>query len=130
MPLKKIKTFRTDREKAVDSYTQGLAQLPLDLPRQTVGARSSWHLYPVCVREGEALRNRVMGRLRQAGILANLHYLPVPKFQFYRRHTRQALTNCPLAEKFAQREISLPLFPAMGQPAVSRVVSTLRKALG
>ena len=128
--LKKIKTFQAAREKVVASYADGLAQLPLDLPRQTAGARSSWHLYPVCVQVGPARRDQVMGRIRRAGIMANLHYLSVPRFKFYQRNTGQVLASCPLAEKFAQREISLPLFPAMGQSAVRRVVSTLRKALG
>ena len=126
--LKKIKAFQTEREKIAACYTKQLRQVPLDLPRLTQGARSSWHLYPVCVQGGETLRNKVMGRLHRAGVMANLHYLPVPQFRFYRKRTRQKYMPCPQAEKFARTEISLPIFPAMQKQAIQRVVAALGKA--
>ena len=127
--LKKIKAFQKKREKLAALYTKWLSPLDLDLPRQTAGARSSWHLYPVCIRGNESLRNRLMGRLRRAGVLANLHYLSVPQFQFYQRNLRKTFLPCPLAEKFAQREISLPIYPMMRHNAALRAIRELRKAL-
>ena len=126
--LKKIKAFHTEREKIAACYTKHLRQVPLDLPRLTQGARSSWHLYPVCVRGGENLRNKVMSRLHRAGVMANLHYLPVPQFRFYRKRKGQKYMPCPQAEKFARTEISLPIFPAMQKQAIQRVVADLGKA--
>ena len=126
--LKKINAFQTEREKIAACYTKQLRQVPLDLPRLTQGARSSWHLYPVCVQGGETLRNKVMGRLHRAGVMANLHYLPVPQFRFYKERTRQKYMPCPQAEKFARTEISLPIFPAMQKQAIQRVVAALGKA--
>ena len=127
--LKKIKSFRAAREKIAAAYTNQLSQLPLDLPKLTRGARSSWHLYPVCVQGNEVTRNKVMGGLRREGILANLHYLSVPQFQFYKRSLRKTLLPCPLAEKFARTEISLPIFPDIQKQAIQRVVAVLEKAL-
>ena len=126
--LKKIKAFQTEREKIAACYTKQLRRVPLDLPRLTQGARSSWHLYTVCVQGGETLRNKVMGRLHRAGVMANLHYLPVPQFRFYKERTRQKYMPCPQAEKFARTEISLPIFPAMQKQAIQRVVAALGKA--
>lgn len=126
--LKKTKLFQRQRKNIAATYFQTLKSLPLDLPRQTSGAVSSWHLYPVCVTKS-SFRDKILGRLHQAGVMGNLHYISVPSLGYYRRKKRRFFP-CPQAKKFAQREISLPLFPAMGQPAVRRVVSTLRKALG
>ena len=126
--LKKIKVFHTAREKIVVCYTKQLRQVPMDLPRLTQGARSSWHLYPVCVQGGENLRNKVMSRLHCAGVMANLHYLPVPQFRFYRKRTGKKYLPCPQAEKFARTEISLPIFPAMQKQDIQRVVAVLGKA--
>jgi len=83
--LKKIRAFHMAREKVADLHTKQLRRVSLDLPWVTKGARSSWHLYPLCVQGGEKLRNKVMGRLHRAGVMANLHYLPVPQFQFYKK---------------------------------------------
>ena len=121
----KIKKFQKQREERACFYTKHLYSLPLDLPRMTSGARSSWHLYPVCVRGGEDLRNRTLSRLRLAGILANLHYLSVPGFYFYRKHLRRNLGPCPQAERFAQREISLPMFPHLAAIVQKKVIREL-----
>ena len=127
--LKKIQAFHTAREIIAAGYTKQLCQVPLDLPLLTPGACSSWHLYTVCVQGGENLRNKVMSRLQRAGVMANLHYLPVSGFQFYRERTKQKYMPCPQAEKFARTEISLPIFPAMKKKTIQRVVDVLGKAL-
>ena len=127
--LKKIKAFHMAREKIADWYTKQLSEVSLDLPRLTKGARSSWHLYPVCVQGGEKQRNKVMGRLHHAGVMTNLHYLPVNHFQFYRKRTGKKYLPCPQAEKYARAEISLPIFPAMKKQAIQRVVAVLGEAL-
>jgi dTDP-4-amino-4,6-dideoxygalactose transaminase len=61
--------------------------------------------------------------------MANLHYLPVSRFQFYRERTKQKYMPCPQAEKFARTEISLPIFPAMKKKTIQRVVDVLGKVL-
>ena len=127
--LKKIKAFHAAREKIAVCYAKQLDQVPLDLPRLTQGARSSWHLYTVCVQGSENLRNKIMGRLHRVGIMANLHYLSVPEFRFYRKRKGHKYMPCPQAERFARTEISLPIFPAMKNQAVQRVVAELGKAL-
>lgn len=125
--LKKIKAFHTSREHIAAVYTNQLSQLPLELPQLTPGARSSWHLYPVCVRGGEAMRNRVLDRLRRGGISANLHYYSVPQLAFYRKHRQKDLFSCPQAKKLAQTEISLPIYPAMRRSAVLITLKGLKK---
>lgn len=126
--LKKIRIFQKKREKIAEAYSKSLLHLPLDLPRLTPGARSSWHLYPVCVKKGAPFRDKVLGRLHRAGVMGNLHYLCVPSFQFYQKIKRKFFP-CPLAEKLARQEISLPIFPNMKDISFKKVVSTLSTVL-
>jgi dTDP-4-amino-4,6-dideoxygalactose transaminase len=37
--------------------------------------------------------------------------------------------QCPQAEKFGRKEISLPIFPAMKKQAIQKVVAALGRAL-
>jgi dTDP-4-amino-4,6-dideoxygalactose transaminase len=127
--LKKIRTFQRKREKIAETYKENLSRFPLDLPRLTPRARSSWHLYPVCVQGNEGMRNKLIGHLRRDGILANLHYLSVPRFRFYLKKNNKSFFPCPVAAKLAQREISLPIFPKMKTQAVQKVISVLGKVL-
>ena len=101
--LIRIGSFQRGRERVAKEYDKTLGNLPLDLPRQTTGARSSWHLYPVCLQGSGSLRDRVLKELRKNGINANLHYLPVPMFQFYRTELRKRQSSCPEARKFSER---------------------------
>jgi dTDP-4-amino-4,6-dideoxygalactose transaminase len=127
--LKKIRNLQRQREKIVETYNENLNRFPLDLPQLTPRARSSWHLYPVCVQGNEGMRNRLIGHLRRDGILANLHYLSVPRFRFYLKKNNKGFFPCPVAAKLAQREISLPIYPRMKPQSAQRVVSVLGKAL-
>jgi dTDP-4-amino-4,6-dideoxygalactose transaminase len=127
--LKKIDFFQRQRESIAQSYTKGLVNLSLDLPKITKGARSSWHLYPVCIQGGASSRDRVMARLRQAGIQANLHYLPVPRFRFYQNRRLRPYLSCPVAAEFAAREISLPIFPGLKLLEQSKVIRKIGKSI-
>ena len=92
---------------------------------QAPGALSSYHLYVVRVAE----RERVLARLRAAGIEAGVHY-PVPL------HVQPALAHLglkrgafPEAERLANEALSLPLFPLLTEAQQDRVVEALRPAL-
>jgi len=125
--LKKIKVFQRQREKIAETYTENLEHLPLDLPQQTPGARSSWHLYPVCVQGDEAARNKVMGGLRREGILANLHYFSVPRLLFYLKKKNRNFFPCPEAKKFAQSGISIPIWPNLKKAELTKIIKLLSK---
>jgi len=127
--LKKIKVFQRQREKIAAGYYRDLAQLPLDLPQLTPGARSSWHLYPVCLRGGNAVRNKMLKKLRRDGIMANLHYASVPRLQYYRLLGKKAFSDCPLAEKYAASALSLPIFPGMSSKNQSYILKKAKRHL-
>ena len=127
--LKKIGSFQIGRERVAKEYDKTLVNLPLDLPRQTTGARSSWHLYPVCLQGSGPLRDRVLKQLRKDGINANLHYLPVPMFQFYRTELRKRQSSCPEARKFSERAISLPIYPNLSHEQQLTITRRLFRAV-
>ena len=121
--LKKIKAFQREREKIAQTYKENLKNLPIDLPKLTSGARSSWHLYPVCVRSPNKRRNKVLASLRKSGVMANVHYMNLPLLAFYRSQPKKKMQYCPVASRYASRAISLPIFPAL----LARQVSTICK---
>jgi len=121
--LKKAPRFQEERTKIAEDYSTRLAGLPLELPQLTPGAKSAWHLYPVVVFGGQGKRDQILRRLRTKGIFANLHYIPVPSLHFYRRVASKAATDsCPIAKKYAERALSLPIFPGLKAKS-SRIVS-------
>ena len=127
--LKKIGSFQRGRERVAQEYNKTLVNLPLDLPRQTPGARSSWHLYPVCLQGSDPSRDRVLKQLRKDGINANLHYLPIPAFRYYRRELKKGQASCPEAKKFSERVISLPIYPHLSHEQQKKITRRLSRAV-
>jgi perosamine synthetase len=86
-----------------------------------------YHLYVVEVDGGA--RDRVFERLRESGIGCNVHYRPVYLHPYYRERFGYREGLCPVAEAAYERILSLPIFPAMTDTDVERVVDELRKAM-
>jgi dTDP-4-amino-4,6-dideoxygalactose transaminase len=81
-----------------------------------------WHLYPLRVLGGR--RREVFERMRAAGIGVQVNYIPVYWHPvFARQGYRRGL--CPNAEQYYTEELSLPLFPALTDCDVDRVIETL-----
>lgn len=124
--LKKLKRFVTRRSELVARYDAALRPLaPLIKPIARVGGEPGWHLYVALIDFQAAGKSRakVMRELLAAGIGTQVHYFPV-HLQPYYQHLYGHRT-LPGAETYYARCLSLPLFPAMLDSDVDRVVETL-----
>ena len=128
--LKRAPRFQKERAKIAEDYSTRLAGLPLELPQLTPGAKSAWHLYPVVVFGGQGKRDQILRQLRTKGIFANLHYMPVPSLQFYRRvASKAAMDSYPIAKKYADLALSLPIFPGLQAKVPRKVSQYIAKSL-
>lgn len=129
--LGKLDDFVARRRALVAEYDRRLAALaPLARPLgRAPDCAPAWHLYVALIDFAAAGRSRaqVITALRQRGIGTQVHYLPLPLQPFYRARERGAVY--PGAEAYYARCLSLPLFPAMADADVGRVVDALTEAL-
>jgi perosamine synthetase len=125
--VRRLATFLADRAGLVARYDAALGDVPgLRLPGRRPWVEPAWHLYPVRIADGR--RREVYDRMRAAGIGVQVNYVPAywhPVFADlgYRRGM------CPVAEAFYREELSLPLFPSLGEADQDRVIEALRSAL-
>lgn len=128
--LRRLDGMHARREALADRYDTLLNDLPLLLPRCLPNRRSAWHLYAIEIDETRTpiSRNTVFTALRNAGIGANLHYIPIHTQPYYTRLGFKR-GDFPVAESYAARAISIPLYPAMTDDQQVYVVDTLKKAL-
>lgn len=127
--LTRLGAMQARRAALAARYDTLLADLPLQLPPRRPDADSAWHLYVVELDETRtgASRREVFDALRQAGIGANVHYIPIHTQPFYAaRGFRPG--DFPAAERYYARALSLPLFPGMTEAEQDRVVDVLRQA--
>ena len=128
--LKRLDAFIARRREIAARYDEALAGLPLTLPWQHADAASSWHLYVVRLQLGRLSKGHreVFEELRAAGILVNLHYIPVHLQPYYRR-LGFSEGMFPEAERYYGEAISLPMFYDLSEAEQDRVVETLRAIL-
>ena len=89
--------------------------------------RSSHHLFPILVHA--KLRDRVLDGLGERGVGAAVNYRAVHTLQYYREKFGYVRDAFPVAADIGERTISLPLFPALTDGQVDRVVSLLGETL-
>ena len=119
--LKKLPAFLERRREIAARYDRAFAGVDQVLP---MAARSDvshvYHLY--VVRVAKANRSLLFRQLRSAGIGVNVHYIPVHLHPFYRKRMNTGPGQCPVAEGAYQRVLSLPIYPAMTDDEVDRVI--------
>ncbi len=130
--LKKLDRFVTRRRDLAAKYDELLQPLaPIVLPvSRNAACDSAWHLYVVMLDFAAAGTDRasVMRDLKDRGIGTMVHYLPVHQQPYYR--SRYGALELPGAQGYYQRALSLPLYPAMKDSDVNRVVEALSDVLG
>lgn len=129
--LRKLDRFLARRRELADAYDKALkplAPLVQPIPR-AAGCMSGWHLYVVHMDFPSVRMTRatLMRRLLGKGIGTQVHYLPVHRQPYYR--SRYGNTQLPGADAYYASCLSLPLFPAMSNGEVERVVATLADEL-
>lgn len=128
--LKRLGSFRKKRVAAASLYEKALSrEKNIILPHEAAGYKSAWHLYALRLAPALAKhRDEIVGKLHDAGIGAQVHYIPVYVHPFYKKlGYKKGL--CPNAEAFAGAEISIPLFPSLTTGEQSLVIRKLRAIL-
>jgi dTDP-4-amino-4,6-dideoxygalactose transaminase len=69
-------------------------------------------------------RARIFNELREKGISANVHYIPVYWQPFY-QNLGYSKGLCPKAERYYSQTITLPLYPKMSDEDVKYVVKNV-----
>lgn len=124
--LDRLESFIARRRALVQRYRDLLAELPVGLIGDQVGAESAWHLFPI--RVDDHRRDQVFAGMRAAGIGVNLHYIPV-HLQPYYRALGFAPGDFPEAERYYAQALSLPLYADLSEAQQDRVVETLAEWL-
>jgi UDP-4-amino-4,6-dideoxy-N-acetyl-beta-L-altrosamine transaminase len=85
----------------------------------------SWHLFPILIKDRFLKQKKIIfDELRKKGIGVQVHYIPVYFHPYYRANGFNK-TKCENAEKFYQKEISIPMYPSLSETDQKFVVKTI-----
>jgi len=127
--LKRIAAFQARREQIAAAYNDAFADLPLILPPQAPeGDVHSWHLYVLRLSdEASIARDSFIEAMYAAGIGCSVHYIPLHQQPYWRDRYGLAAEQFPHSQKAYERSFSIPLYTAMTDADVQRVIAAVRR---
>jgi len=126
--LARLASWTEKRRQLTDKYRERLSIncpevcVPFSEQHETVA-----HIMPVLLPE-KSDRQKIMADLRSDGVLSSIHYPPVHQFSYYRE--RLPGIRLPMTERYAERQLTIPLYAAMSFDDLEQVVQALVKAVG
>jgi UDP-4-amino-4-deoxy-L-arabinose-oxoglutarate aminotransferase len=114
-----------ERARLADEYRRAFAGGPLRMPRALQSAKSAEHLFTIGVAGGA--RDAAIAALNDAGIGVTVNYRAVPTTSYYRARSPAAARACPVAVRWGEETISLPLFPGLTEAEQAHVIATVRE---
>ena len=74
-------------------------------------------------------RARFMLDLKNKGIQTQVHYIPVHLQTFYQKNFGTKRSDCPTAEQYYQKCLSIPLYPAMTDLDIKKVTHEIKNII-
>lgn len=131
--LRKLSAYRRRRREIVTLYNRSFEHRSrIKIPYEDPRCESNFHLY-VLLLDFEQIglsRARLMSRLREKGIQAQVHYIPVHLQAYYQKTLNTGWGDCPEAEAYYRKCLSIPLHPAMTDQDVNHVISQITHLVG
>lgn len=125
--MAKIDEFIQKRREIAAFYTEALQELEgIIVPQQLGGTNSGWHLYMLQL-EGIS-RKFLFEQMRSLNIGVHVHYIPVYWHPYYQKLGYER-GLCPIAEKWYEKALTLPIHPEMTVENLKIIVSNIKELL-
>ncbi|OXS77055.1 UDP-4-amino-4,6-dideoxy-N-acetyl-beta-L-altrosamine transaminase [Lysinibacillus sp. KCTC 33748] len=125
--ITKIDTFIQQRREIAAFYTEAFQDIEgIIVPQQLEGTNSGWHLYMLQL-DGIS-RKFVFEQMRSLNIGVHVHYIPVYWHPYYKELGYER-GICPIAEKWYEKALTLPIHPNMTIEDLSIIVSNIKELL-
>lgn len=128
--LQQLNKFIYSRHDLAQKYSAAIKGLPIKHLSQSTLSYSSYHLYIIRL-EGELSQRHkeIICSLRESGIVAHIHYIPIHIQPFYKKLGFEPL-DFPNALQYYNSAITLPLHPSLTEKEQSFILDTLVSLIG
>jgi UDP-4-amino-4,6-dideoxy-N-acetyl-beta-L-altrosamine transaminase len=128
--MSRLDKFVSKRHSIAKRYNDLLANSEVITPFEHPDSYSGMHLYIIRLkRDSHITHLELFEKLRTAGILVNLHYIPVYKQPYYEKFG-YIPENFPESEQYYATAISLPMYYSLSEKEQDFVVETINKPFG
>jgi UDP-4-amino-4,6-dideoxy-N-acetyl-beta-L-altrosamine transaminase len=125
--LEKLDTFIAKRHEIVKRYDKEFCNTKIK-PLYCFNENSAYHLYVVRVDFSKLniTKAELFMKMREKGILLQLHYIPINKQPYYKNLGYEDLPN---ANKYYEEVFSLPIYYSLSQEEQQYVIDSLKELI-
>jgi len=129
--MKRLDEFVEARHLLARRYNQLLKEDWIELPWQHPDTYSGLHLYIIRVKNNKMgiTHRQLFEKLRTAGILVNLHYIPVYRHPYYKAIGYNRY-DFPQSETYYSEAISIPMYATLTESEQQFIVDAIKKPFG
>ena len=127
--LEKMWERRAEIATRFNAVFSGMAELEIPTARPNV--RHGWHLYVLRLNleKLKINRSKFFDEMRERGVNCSVHFIPLHLMPYYHKTYGLRPGDFPEAERQFERVISLPLYPAMTEAEVERVIAAVQQVV-
>ncbi|MCX6158532.1 MAG: UDP-4-amino-4,6-dideoxy-N-acetyl-beta-L-altrosamine transaminase [Ignavibacteriae bacterium] len=130
--LNKLDTFVEKRREIANFYDEAFKNDErFIIPSEMKNTKHSYHLYPLQINFNKIKRNKIQifNELKNKGIICQVHYIPLHIQPYYRYNYGFKKGDYPIAEKFYEREISIPMYPSLNKVDLRIIVRKIKEVI-
>ncbi|MEJ5351531.1 MAG: UDP-4-amino-4,6-dideoxy-N-acetyl-beta-L-altrosamine transaminase [Melioribacteraceae bacterium] len=130
--LKKLDSFVEKRRNIAKYYDDFFySDDRFIIPKVSEKVKHAYHLYPLQIKfdELKISKKDFFLKMKENNIQLQVHYIPVHLQPFYRKTFGFKEGDFPEAEKFYEREVSIPIYPSLEEDDLIYISNTLKKVL-
>ena len=130
--FKKLDKFIRKRRDIATKYNKAFQDIKeIVTPFEKEDVKSVYHLYMIQLHleKLKVGRKKIFDALRAENIGVHVHYIPVHLQPYYQERLGYKKGDFPVAEKFYERAITLPLFPKMNDNDIDDVIKAVKKII-
>lgn len=130
--LKKLGEMQKRRDEIADRYNRAFEEVgEITIPTVKRYASPAWHLYPILLNTSrlKIARAEFIEALKAENIGTSVHFIPIHLHPFYQNRFGFKKGDFPNAEDVYEREVSIPLYPAMTDKDVEDVILAVKKII-
>jgi UDP-4-amino-4,6-dideoxy-N-acetyl-beta-L-altrosamine transaminase len=127
--LDKLDSFLGKRRNIAYTYNEEFENLSIELPYDNIELYyHPYHLYVVRFKNSN-IRKYVYDKLKERGILAQVHYISIHTLSYYKDKYGYKWGDYPNAENHYSKCLSLPIYPAMTDGDINYVINSVKEIL-
>jgi UDP-4-amino-4,6-dideoxy-N-acetyl-beta-L-altrosamine transaminase len=127
--LKRLDMIVKKRNAIAKNYNRKLSSLPIKMVSIQDENISSFHLYPIMIKNGKKNKKhlKIFNYLKKKGINVGLHYIPIYKHPYFKRFKFKSISY-PNTQEYYSSAMSLPIFFELSNKQINYICDELKKA--